>query len=406
MSRVCELTGKGRQVGNNVSHANNKTKRTFLPNLQNVTLMSEALEKSVKLRVSTHGLRSVEHVGGLDNWLVKTSEDKLSPRAAKLKRELAKKAKAAAAKALPTADPARASMRRGLIVSVSRRQVERDQQGPHPRPEIIVADHPQPRSAIGQGRGRDPFEIVERRRASSAMRRAGSPAPAAIRSSIGEPAPASAAAPAAPAARRAAAPHPTSTPAPTIAPARRRARRRFGQHQHAPSPAATSASPPRLCRPVARRAAARSSARSKPRSKSHSEWRCSNADPPAAPAGSASSDSLSRVDLRSGVPGPVGQVVKRERDRRRARRRREAHHHPRIGQRDQARPDRSPAPTVRRSAGRARVSRHARKPRGPPRRRARLPVDHAIGARRPAVRLARAATTCKRKDRQRPSASC
>ena len=54
MSRVCELTGKGRQVGNNVSHANNKTKRTFLPNLQNVTLISESLEKSIKLRVSTH----------------------------------------------------------------------------------------------------------------------------------------------------------------------------------------------------------------------------------------------------------------------------------------------------------------------------------------------------------------
>ena len=97
MSRVCELTGKGRQVGNNVSHANNKTKRTFLPNLQNVTLLSEALEKSVKLRVSTHGLRSVEHVGGLDNWLVKTSADKLSLRAARLKREIVKKAKSAAA---------------------------------------------------------------------------------------------------------------------------------------------------------------------------------------------------------------------------------------------------------------------------------------------------------------------
>jgi large subunit ribosomal protein L28 len=97
MARVCELTGKGRQVGNNVSHANNKTKRTFLPNLQNVTLLSEALEKSVKLRVSTHGLRSVEHVGGLDNWLVKTNADKLSSRAAKLKRELAKKAKTEAA---------------------------------------------------------------------------------------------------------------------------------------------------------------------------------------------------------------------------------------------------------------------------------------------------------------------
>src|SRR3546814_12065498 len=91
MSRISELTGKGRQVGNNVSHANNKTKRTFLPNLQNVTLMSEALETSVKLRVSTHGLRSVEHVGGLDNWLVKTSDDKLSLKARRLKRDVAKK---------------------------------------------------------------------------------------------------------------------------------------------------------------------------------------------------------------------------------------------------------------------------------------------------------------------------
>src|SRR5947209_8052121 len=91
MSRVCELTGKGRQVGHNVSHANNKTKRTFLPNLQNVTLISDALGTSVKLRVSTHGLRSVEHVGGLDNWVLKTSDDKLSPKVRKLKREIAKK---------------------------------------------------------------------------------------------------------------------------------------------------------------------------------------------------------------------------------------------------------------------------------------------------------------------------
>ena len=96
MSRVCELTGKGRQVGNNVSHANNKTKRTFLPNLQNVTLLSEALEKSVKLRVSTHGLRTVEHNGGLDNWLVKTSDDKLSLRVRRLKREVVKKIAASA----------------------------------------------------------------------------------------------------------------------------------------------------------------------------------------------------------------------------------------------------------------------------------------------------------------------
>ncbi|MFT3978783.1 MAG: 50S ribosomal protein L28 [Sphingomonas bacterium] len=97
MSRICELTGKGRQVGNNVSHANNKTKRTFLPNLQNVTLMSDSLEKSVRLRVSTHGLRSVEHNGGLDNWLVKTSDEKLSLRARRLKREIVKKRAAAVA---------------------------------------------------------------------------------------------------------------------------------------------------------------------------------------------------------------------------------------------------------------------------------------------------------------------
>ena len=95
MSRICELTGKGRQIGHNVSHANNKTKRVFLPNLQNVTLMSEGLDRSFRFRVSAHGLRSVEHVGGLDNWLLKTVDTKLSPRALKVKRELAKKAVAA-----------------------------------------------------------------------------------------------------------------------------------------------------------------------------------------------------------------------------------------------------------------------------------------------------------------------
>ncbi|MXO75368.1 50S ribosomal protein L28 [Altererythrobacter aerius] len=95
MSRICELTGKGRQVGHNVSHANNKTKKVFLPNLQKVTLMSEKLERSFKFRVSTHGLRSVEHNGGLDAWLLKTSDDKLSSSALKVKRELRKAAQAA-----------------------------------------------------------------------------------------------------------------------------------------------------------------------------------------------------------------------------------------------------------------------------------------------------------------------
>lgn len=91
MSRICELTGKGRQVGHNVSHANNKTKRTFLPNLQNVTLISDALGRGVKLRVSAAGLRSVEHVGGLDNWLVKTADDRLSLKVRRLKREIVRK---------------------------------------------------------------------------------------------------------------------------------------------------------------------------------------------------------------------------------------------------------------------------------------------------------------------------
>jgi large subunit ribosomal protein L28 len=96
MSRICELTGKGRLVGMNVSHANNRTKKTFLPNLQNVTLMSESLDRSFKFRVSTNGLRSVEHVGGLDNWLMKTADDKLSLKVRRLKREIAKKREAAA----------------------------------------------------------------------------------------------------------------------------------------------------------------------------------------------------------------------------------------------------------------------------------------------------------------------
>ena len=96
MSRICELTGKGRQVGHNVSHANNKTKRTFLPNLHNVTLISDTMGQSYKLRVSTHGLRSVEHNGGLDNWLVKTSDDKLSLTARRLKRDIKKKLATAA----------------------------------------------------------------------------------------------------------------------------------------------------------------------------------------------------------------------------------------------------------------------------------------------------------------------
>jgi large subunit ribosomal protein L28 len=97
MSRVCELTGKRPMVGNNVSHANNKTKRRFLPNLQDVTLMSDALGRSVKLRISASALRTVDHRGGLDAFLDRAPEAALSPRALRLKREIEKSRAAASA---------------------------------------------------------------------------------------------------------------------------------------------------------------------------------------------------------------------------------------------------------------------------------------------------------------------
>ncbi len=90
MSRRCELTGKGVQAGNNVSHANNRTRRRFLPNLCNVTLMSEVLGQSFKLRVSAHALRSVEHRGGLDAFLMKAADRDLSQRARDIKGRIAK----------------------------------------------------------------------------------------------------------------------------------------------------------------------------------------------------------------------------------------------------------------------------------------------------------------------------
>jgi large subunit ribosomal protein L28 len=91
MSRVCELTGKGVQVGHKVSHSNRKTKRRFLPNLVNVTLLSDTLNRSVRLRISANGLRSVEHRGGLDAFLMKASDTELSTTALDLKREISKK---------------------------------------------------------------------------------------------------------------------------------------------------------------------------------------------------------------------------------------------------------------------------------------------------------------------------
>ena len=96
MSRRCELTGKGAQVGHRVSHSNIKTKRRFFANLVNVTMMSEALGQSVRLRISTNALRTVDRRGGLDAFLVKAKEEQLSSRAREVKRKVEKKLAASA----------------------------------------------------------------------------------------------------------------------------------------------------------------------------------------------------------------------------------------------------------------------------------------------------------------------
>ncbi|MHC4165125.1 MAG: 50S ribosomal protein L28 [Planctomycetota bacterium] len=90
MARRCELTGKETQFGHNVSHSNRKTNRRFCPNLQEVTLQSDALRRSVRLRVSTRALRSVQHNGGLDRFLLTTADAKLGEPALRLKRRIKK----------------------------------------------------------------------------------------------------------------------------------------------------------------------------------------------------------------------------------------------------------------------------------------------------------------------------
>ncbi|MCG8492568.1 MAG: 50S ribosomal protein L28 [Sneathiellales bacterium] len=90
MARRCELTGKGVQAGNNVSHAHNKTRRRFLPNVQDVRLMSDSLGRSFSMKVSAAALRSVEHNGGLDNFLLKARDEKLSLQARRVKRDIKK----------------------------------------------------------------------------------------------------------------------------------------------------------------------------------------------------------------------------------------------------------------------------------------------------------------------------
>ena len=90
MSRRCELTGKGPMTGNNVSHAKNRTRRRFLPNLNDVSLMSDTLGRTFRLRISASALRTVDHRGGLDAFLAKAKDEDLSASALKIKKEIAK----------------------------------------------------------------------------------------------------------------------------------------------------------------------------------------------------------------------------------------------------------------------------------------------------------------------------
>ena len=91
MARRCDFMNKGVQTGNNVSHANNRTRRRYLPNVQTKALLSEALDEMVRVKISMHGLRSVEHKGGLDAFLLNTPDAKLGPDALKIKRRVTTK---------------------------------------------------------------------------------------------------------------------------------------------------------------------------------------------------------------------------------------------------------------------------------------------------------------------------
>ena len=90
MARRCGVTGKGVQTGNNVSHANNKTRRRFLPNLQETSLFSESLGRNIRVRVSVNGLRTIEHRGGLDAYLVNASSLALDAEMRRLKKQVEK----------------------------------------------------------------------------------------------------------------------------------------------------------------------------------------------------------------------------------------------------------------------------------------------------------------------------
>lgn len=91
MTRLCKVTGKGVQTGNNVSHAHNKTRRRFLPNLQETSFYSETLKRKIRMRVSTSAIRTIEHKGGFDAYVLGTAVSKLPASLRKIRRELQEK---------------------------------------------------------------------------------------------------------------------------------------------------------------------------------------------------------------------------------------------------------------------------------------------------------------------------
>lgn len=95
MTRLCKVTGKGVQTGNNVSHAHNKTRRRFLPNLQETSFYSETLKRKIRMRVSTSAIRTIEHKGGFDAYVLGTAASKLPAELRKIRRELQEKRVAA-----------------------------------------------------------------------------------------------------------------------------------------------------------------------------------------------------------------------------------------------------------------------------------------------------------------------
>ena len=162
MSRRCDLTGKGVLVGHKVSHSNIKTKRRFLPNLLNVTMISDTLGRSVKLKVSANALKTVDHRGGLDAYLLSAKNDVLAPKMRDLKKAIQKKqAKAGLKRRRSRADPDFSRICSPPLARFSSFERELQQQGSLQRREIVVGDQRQHQRAGGVAVHRQAFHVVD-----------------------------------------------------------------------------------------------------------------------------------------------------------------------------------------------------------------------------------------------------